>query len=180
MKKRLFVAIDIPPKIKQKIAILQNELKSTEPTATWVKPENMHLSLAFLGESDYNQIPDIIESLDKIKDDSFKIVLSNLDGFPNLAYPHTLWIGVEENLGLFYLQQKIAQHLKKLKLRLDEKKFIPHLTIARLSSRKSIKKLIPKDGVGKFKAKEFILYESELLAEGPKHTPIKNFHLQDV
>ena len=160
MKKRLFIAIDIPSKIKQKIVALQNELKNTGFEAAWVKPEKMHLTLIFLGDTDYNQIPTIIDSLKKLKDDAFEVTFAHINGFPNLMRPHTLWIGVQENLGLFYLQQKIAQRLEKLNLRLDEKKFIPHITIARLIQKKSIEELSFKKEVGTFAAKEFILYES--------------------
>ena len=133
-----------------------------------------------MGEIDYNQIPEIISSLSKLKDDAFEIDFTGLNGFPNSGRTHTLWVGIKDNLGLFYLQKKIAEHLRKLKLKIDEKKFIPHLTIARLSREKSIEKLTFKKELGTFTAKEFILYESELLSGGSKHTSIKSFRLKNV
>lgn len=173
MKKRLFIAIEVPGKIKEKILGLEPAFGE----ASWTKPENMHLTLVFLGNTDYNQIPDIIAGLESIKDDSFEVIFSELGGFPNLRRPHTLWIGIQENPALFYLREKIVKSLSKLNLNIDEKKFIPHLTIARFRKRRPIKLEI-KNNFGKFKAKEFILFDSILSREGPNHQIIKKFQLR--
>jgi len=173
MKKRLFIAIDVPRKIKEKILGFEPHFSE----ASWAKPENMHLTLVFLGNTDYNQIPDIITALDSVKDDSFEVVFSVIDGFPNLRRPHTLWIGIQENPALFYLREKIIKGLSELNLNIDEKKFIPHLTIARFKKRRPIE-LRMEDNFGKFKAKEFILFDSVLSKEGPKHQIIKKFQLR--
>lgn len=177
MKKRLFIAIEVPQRIKEKIADLEHHFEPRFDKALWTKPENIHLTLVFLGNTDYNQIPDIITTLDNIKNDSFEVVFSAIGGFPNLRRPHTLWIGIQENLALFYLREKIIKNLSELNLNIDEKKFIPHLTITRFRKRRPIE-LRMENNFGKFKAKEFILFDSVLSKDGPKHQIIKKFQLR--
>ena len=182
MKKRLFIAIDVPKRIKGKIVELQKNLKTNLQNAIWVRPDNIHLTLVFLDDTDYNQIPEIISTLAKLKDDAFWITFTNIDGFPHLSRAHTIWIGVQDNLGLFYLHKKIAERLRKLNLRIDEKKFIPHITLARIKKAKNVTSALAtfnKINLGKFKVKEFILFESELNPEGPKHKSIKKFSLEN-
>jgi 2'-5' RNA ligase len=179
MRKRLFVAIDIPLAIKEKIVKIQEQLLDKEIKAVLVKPENMHLTIIFLGDVDYNQIPEIIELLSKIKDDSFKIEFEALGGFPSLKNAHTLWLGLKENLALYYLREKISQQIKKLNLRLDEKEFVPHLTLARLKRpRNCLGMQFDARGLDGFWVKEFILYQSELSSDRPKHRPMKKFCLR--
>lgn len=180
MKKRLFVAIEIPGKIKEKIIALQKNFDSQSDDVSWVKPENMHLTLVFLGDTDYNQIPNIIACLERLKDDAFEVSLAEIGGFPNLDKAHTLWIGVRNNLALsalFYLREKIAKCLRGLSLNVDEKNFIPHITIARFKKRREVKLKLGKN-LGKFEAREFILFDSTLTQEGAKHKIIKKFPLR--
>lgn len=180
MKKRLFIAIELPPNIKAKIIEFQDKLKKLPIKATWAKPENIHLTLVFLGEIDYNQIPDIIATLDKLKDDAFEVSFSRLGGFPSLNKVQTLWLGIQENLALSYLQMKISKRLAQLDLKIDERKFIPHITVGRFKKPQNLEKKLSQFAeinFGSFKAKEFILFESELLSKGAKHITIKKFLL---
>jgi len=177
MKKRLFIAIDLPGKIKERIVRLQNNLKTEAPRATWVKPENLHLTLIFLGNTDYSQIPEIISTLSQLKDDAFEITFWDIGGFPNQNRAEIIFLGIKENLALNYLQGKIRERLEKLNLRIDDKKFVPHLTLARLKRPKKMMRIKFDTNIGNFPAKEFILYESELYQEGPKHTLMKKFSL---
>lgn len=179
MKKRLFIAIDLSQKIKERIVRLQNNLKTESPRATWVRPENIHLTLIFLGNTDYNQIPEIISILSKLKDDVFEVTFSSLDGFPNQNRAEIIFLGIKENLALKYLQGKIRTSLEKLNLRIDDKAYVPHLTLARLKRPKKLTKTKIDIDIGNFLAKEFTLYESELQPEGPKHTIIKKFSLKN-
>jgi len=178
MKKRLFIAIDLPGEIKERIARLQDNLKTEAPRATWVRPENIHLTLFFLGNTDYSQIPEIISTLSQLKDDAFEVTFSGLGGFPNQNRAEVIFLGIKENLALKYLQGEIRVSLEKLNLRIDDKKFVPHLTLARLKRPKKLMRIKFDTNVGNFLAKEFILYESELQPEGPKHTLIKKFSVK--
>jgi len=178
MKKRLFIAIDVPKKIKAKITSFQNHLKTKIQEAVWAKQNNIHLTSVFLGDTDYNQIPEIISLLNRLQDDAFEVSFSEIGGFPSQNKAHTLYLGFKENLALYYLQEKIKKRLEKLDIRIDDKEFVPHLTIARLKRPKDLEKLkLSVVNLGKFSVKEFILYESELNSDGQKHTPIKKFYL---
>lgn len=179
MKKRLFVAVEIPGKIKEKIIELQKNFEQRLNDISWVKPENMHLTLVFLGEADYNQIPNIIACLERIKDDAFEISLAEIGGFPNLNKLHTLWVGVKENSAINDLHEKISKSLGELNFNLDDRKFFPHITFGRLKRPKTLKKLpsIQID-LGSFGTKEFILFDSTLTRGGSKHKIIKKFSLK--
>jgi len=178
MKKRLFVAVEIPGKIKEKILELQKNFEQHLNDVSWVKPENMHLTLIFLGEADYNHIPDIIAGLEELKENAFEVSLADIGGFPNLNRPHALWVGVKENPAINYLHKKISKSLSELNFNLDDRKFFPHITFGRLKRPKTLKKLpsIQID-LGSFWAKEFILFDSTLTQKGPKHKIIKKFLL---
>lgn len=178
MKKRLFIAIDLPKGLKARITKLQNILKTEIPSASWVKPENIHLTLIYLGNTDYNQIPEIISSLAKLKDDAFEISFSSVGGFPNQNRAEIIFLGIRESIALKYLHEKIKKRLKKLNLRIDDKIYVPHLTIARLKRPKKLIEIRAATDMGNFLAKEFILYESELFPGGPKHSAIKKFLLR--
>lgn len=178
MKKRLFLAIEMPSKIKEKISAIQNKLRLSRLGATWVKPGNMHVTLVFIGDTDYNQIPEIIGLLSSLRDDAFEVSFSEISGFPSQNKANIIWLGFKENLALYYLQEKIKRRLEEINIKSDNKLFAPHLTIARLDRPKNLEKLKLTAGtLGKFSVRQFILYESELKSDGPKHIPIKKFKL---
>lgn len=182
MKKRLFLAIEIPSKIKQKISDLQEELKAAGVEASWTNPKNIHLTLFFFGDTDYTLIPEICESLLKIDLKSIQIACSNLSGFPDLERPHTLWIGIKENKDLSLLQEKILKILQEANINFDNsKEFKPHLTFARFKKVGNIKEIlgkIPDKDFPCFSVKELVLFESELSNEGPIYKRVKVFTIK--
>lgn len=177
------MAIEIPDEIQQKIRVIQEELKSAGVDAKWVKPENIHLTLVFLGDTDYTLIPKIVESLGKIRSEKLKLTCLNLGGFPNLEKPHNLWVGFKENEEIIHFQEKISKILKAADIQFDDsRKFKPHVTFARIKKSRNLENIvnkISKKDFPCFPVKEIILFESELLSDGPKHTLIKTLPLGD-
>lgn len=174
MKKRLFVAIEIPENTLQKIISFQKVLKEKIKSASWVKPENIHLTLVFLGEVDYTEIPQIINFLYAAKSPRFKINARGVGGFPSLERPHTIWVGVEKSKKIVELQRRLVAHLQKSGFEFEKREFKPHLTVARLGKKINLKtkinlKKIADFQFGAISVKELILFESELSSDGPVH-----------
>lgn len=183
MKNRLFIAIEISNSLRQKIAKLQQDLKSKGFIAKWVKPENIHLTLVFLGAIDKKRQQEVESVLREIDFRQFILKTSGLGLFPNSRRPRILWLGLKDSKELFNLQDFLARSLKKRGLKIDSRKFLGHLTIARFKSKPAPKLLeAVREPIGQFPVKEVCLFQSKLLIEGPKYQkcfaiglkPVKN------
>ncbi len=125
---RLFVAIDLPEDFKQQIAVLQSGI----PDAHWAKPNNAHITLNFLGEISQADMMDIGLVLGKIKSPNFELSLDSVGVFGNAKRPRILWAGVRASEELKFLQQKTTAALNRFGLKLEERRFRPHVTLARV------------------------------------------------
>ncbi|MBM9536154.1 RNA 2',3'-cyclic phosphodiesterase [Desulfobulbus alkaliphilus] len=171
MNKRLFIAIDPPSDIREQLTGLCCGL----PDARWVAPEQLHLTLCFIGEVSGSVFLDIREALDEIRAESFALRFKGVGFFPPRGQPRVVWAGVEKNEALITLQRKITTRLTQLGVALENRKFTPHLTLARLNQ-------TPPSRVGRylqehalfalpeFLVEEFILYSSVLGRKGASHT----------
>jgi 2'-5' RNA ligase len=113
---RLFVGIDLPPPLKLQLSLLAVGL----PGAKWVDPGNHHLTLRFIGEVDEGEAADIDAALAQIRATVGHFGL------------RMLWVGVERNLALQHLHEKIESALGRLGYPPDERRYTPHVTLARL------------------------------------------------
>ena len=127
---RLFVALTLPEDIRTRLAGLSNGL----PGARWVKPENLHLTLRFLGELDNLAAADVDDALAKIQCPGFALTLNGIGHFGEGRKLRALWVGVEANPDLMRLQEKIEQALIRVGLPPEPRKFKPHVTLARFKS----------------------------------------------
>jgi len=127
---RLFVALTLPEDVRQRLAGLANGL----PGARWVKPENLHLTLRFLGEVDNLAAADMDDALAKIQCPGFDLNLNGVGHFGDGRKLRALWVGVEANAELMRLQEKIEQALIRVGLPPEPRKFKPHITLARFKS----------------------------------------------
>ncbi len=167
---RLFVAIDLPDNIKEQVARLCCGL----PGARWVRPEQLHLTLRFIGEVDGGMFQDIQEGLGDTGVDQFTLQLDGVGFFPPRGRPRVVWVGLRPCDGLLHLQRRIESCLVALGLEPETRKFAPHITIARLKN-------TPPARVGRFlenhnlfcstpfPVAEFFLYSSILGRNGAVH-----------
>lgn len=134
---RVFISIELEDDIKEKICNLVSHLKQNNSNIRWVKPENLHITLAFLGEICNKKIPVLCRGLQRVSKthNSFKITFSNLGFFPNPRNPRVLWIGIERNNKLYNLKQDIDNVLDELGIYFNKKPFLPHLTIGRIKTK---------------------------------------------
>ncbi|MFQ5773698.1 MAG: RNA 2',3'-cyclic phosphodiesterase [Kiloniellaceae bacterium] len=169
---RLFVAIPLPEDLRARLARLEEGL----PGARWVAPENLHLTLRFIGEVDGRQAGDIDAALSQVRAERFAVTLAGVDRFGSGGKARTLWVGVEANPDLVRLHAKIEQALQRAGLAPERRKFKPHVTLARFNgnpggrlyaylSRNALLRSEP------FVAEEFVLYSSFLSQAGAIHSP---------
>ena len=124
---RLFTAIELPEASRRRIAGLARPL----PGAVWIKPENMHLTLSFIGEVDEGLAADIDIELARISHQAFEIKLAGVDQFESRARVRAVWVGVERAPELMGLQAKGESALKRAGASPEQRRYTPHVTLAR-------------------------------------------------
>ena len=138
---RSFIAIELPDGLKEELAQLQTQLKSSNPSSVkWVNPFGIHLTLKFLGNIDVARISEITQAIKAATQEMspFHVEVRGLGVFPNLRRVQVVWVGIKgevDKLGKF--QQRIESNLARLGFTPETRPFTPHLTLARLRSQAS-------------------------------------------
>ena len=180
MQKRLFVALDLPDFVKTELAALCTGL----PEVRWTPPEQLHLTLALIGEVDGSTFLDIREALAEIEAPVFSLTLSGLGFFPPRGAPRVLWAGVTDNPALKQVQKKLVSCLHRSGVTLEKRKFSPHITLARLNgaSAKLERWLAARSllRLGPFPVENFALYSSILGRQGATHILEAEYSLADA
>jgi RNA 2',3'-cyclic 3'-phosphodiesterase len=185
--KRIFIAlkIDAGPNL---LGILYSfkSLAGGEKI-TWVDPLNIHLTLAFLGDTEEDRIK--IAGLMLKRECSgfgeFTFTLKGAGLFRSFRDPRVIWIGIENPEMLLRLNDKILTGLRDTGFRIVERPFKPHITLGRIKLLKSpeiLKLFLEKYGeaeIQEVNVREVILYESILKPAGPIYKPIGRFILSD-
>lgn len=128
---RLFVALDLPWPLRQRVAVLSG---AGIPGARWVPPENYHITLRFIGETPAYRAEEIDHTLAALKARSFALTLAGVGTFTRSGRSTTLWVGVERNPSLDHLQNKIETALQRIGLEPERRRFAPHVNLARLDN----------------------------------------------
>ncbi|HCX87852.1 MAG TPA: RNA 2',3'-cyclic phosphodiesterase [Gammaproteobacteria bacterium] len=127
---RLFVAIDIPDSIREELTGWRISVRG----ARWARPNQMHLTLVFLGEQQPGVYRGICESLEKIEFTPFELQFHKVGYFGSKKSPRTLWADIRESPELLTLQKRVSAQCRELGVEIEVRKFRPHLTLARLDS----------------------------------------------
>lgn len=125
---RLFVALDLPDAVKDRLGRISYGL----PGAAWISPEDMHLTVRFIGEVDDFQFGTIREALGGVQEKSFYLGLKGVGHFPKRGDPTVLWTGVPENDSLIRLRNRIENLLVRRGVEPEARKFHPHITLAKI------------------------------------------------
>jgi RNA 2',3'-cyclic 3'-phosphodiesterase len=184
--KRIFIAVKIEggETLLTMISLLKSQLSGGK--IGWTNPENIHITLSFLGDTDENLIRDINSMLKKNCEGSggFELVIKGTGVFRNINDPRIIWIGIEQSEKLLSLNGVIIKGLMELGIKIEDRPFKPHLTIGRikrLNDKETLKALIDKYQNSAFQKsviKEVILYESILHQSGPVYIPLAKFSLE--
>ena len=179
MNKRLFVALDLPEAAKEELTALQGGL----PEARWTPPEQLHLTLCFIGETDGTLFLDIRDALAEIAAPALELRLTGLGFFPPRQTPRVLWAGVAENPGLTRLQKQVATLLRHTGAELERRRFSPHITLARLGegAQPRLQRYLGAHALfsgSPFAVEHFTLYSSILGRNGATHIPEAEYPLR--
>jgi RNA 2',3'-cyclic 3'-phosphodiesterase len=187
MMKRIFAAIKIHPgpRILEILDILQKDL--SDEKINWVKPENMHLTLKFFGDTPDKNIQQIITALNSptLLVNPFDITLKGLGSFGSSRFPRVIWLGIETNPGLSTLYDAINNALKPLGHKPDKPFFTPHLTLGRIRDIKTPDQLYGLESefndeeFQKCTIEKFTLYQSILSPKGSLYKPLHEFKLKN-
>jgi 2'-5' RNA ligase len=133
---RSFIAVELASRVTARAKALVEKLKTPGVDVNWVPPQQMHLTLKFLGNVADAEIPEICSVVSRAaaEIEPFEIICRGLGGFPSSAQARTLWIGIEQgHAELCELQAAIDNALSnKLGFAKEQKSFTPHLTIGRV------------------------------------------------
>lgn len=143
---RAFIAIDIGDGIRQRLDELQRKLKKTHAQVRWVKPANMHLTLAFLGEIDSERIAPLETALVDVlrRTESFELKVEGTGFFGKPSRPRVIWAGIAECPPLLDAHKRTVQAVEAAGIELDGKPFSPHLTLGRVKGQGHTESLMQK------------------------------------
>ncbi len=175
---RLFVALDLPWALKQRLRMLAGGV----PGARWVPPENYHLTLRFIGETPKHRAEEIDEALLALRARPFTLCLSGIGTFDKGGRAVSLWAGVERNPALDHLQNKIETALQRVGVEPERRRFAPHVTLARLDNVPEAKLAGFIQSNNLFRAEpvaveHFTLFSSRLGKEQAVYTPEVDYEL---
>lgn len=167
---RLFVAIELPEDVRGRVAALCGGV----PGAKWVKPENLHLTLRFIGEVPEDRFHDIDAALAQIRAPAFEVELDGVGCFPPRGQARVLWVGVTKNGALAHLYGKVESALVRTGLKPEGRKYSPHVTLARLKGApvRRIQEFVAEHNLfraGPFPVVNFTLFSSFLSQSGAIH-----------
>ncbi len=182
---RLFVAVPFPAGVKNELGKLIDNWQREKDKVGWVKKENLHLTLKFLGETPVEKLEALKTNLSSnLKTPSaFTLSLSGAGAFPNLNRARVIWIGVSEGKEkLAELAQKVEEATRPLGFPAEEREFSAHLTVGRVKNNRLSERLLTKVRACTFEVKgiivsEVVLYQSELAPGGSSYTPLVRFEL---
>jgi 2'-5' RNA ligase len=189
---RLFVALDIDAEIRARIARFLEGVQPFAPEPRWVKPESLHVTLKFIGET-----PDLDRIRGALREVKARAVTTSFRGtgfFPAPRSARVFWIGIEADAALAELAQKIEDALTPLGIEKESRAFTPHLTLARSGSGRPRREkgdprnrqfellqkrlaAMPPPQFGTMTAREFYLYQSKLNPKGAVYTKVERYPL---
>jgi RNA 2',3'-cyclic 3'-phosphodiesterase len=184
---RVFVAIELPAPVRRELIEHIGRLRTLVPDAraSWVREENLHLTLKFLGDVPLAKVESIAQPTQDAAKlvEPFELVVGGAGAFPPNGQPRVLWIGIEDSSGrLGLLHQTLEAECEKAGFAREQRPFHPHLTIARIRKPHDSRNLAAIHNEVGFepetvRASELAVVRSELRSEGSRHIVISRHSL---
>ncbi|RSK28225.1 RNA 2',3'-cyclic phosphodiesterase [Bacillus sp. HMF5848] len=180
-----FVAAVLPQEFKQHIERYYSILKDALPFQRWVHPEDLHLTLAFLGKSGQEQLQKLVHDLNLLLQEkqAFSVTLHGLSTFGKVTSPRVLWCGIKRKDELFSIQKAVYNICTQNGYALDQRPYSPHITLARkwlseepFRENTPVASAFTEEFSYKIKIKEIAIYKT-CLNRTPKYNPIHKFQL---
>jgi len=184
---RLYVALEIPTAVRGNLAALIEELRAADAAAAknkarWVRPENLHVTLKFIGNVDAGKLEAIRAVLGEVRTGGdVELRFRGVGFFPNEKRPRVLWAGIAASPNLAPLAAEIDARLEKLGIARETREYAPHLTLARFDPPGISEKLraaAQENATREFGAVrtgEFHLFESKTRPTGAEYTRLSSF-----
>jgi len=172
---RLFIALPFAPPVKQRLGEIIAEFKQFDEPVRWVKADNIHLTLRFLGETEEKLVPRLQEMITTIapRYQSVEANFSTLGAFPNLRRPRVIWVGLTDlPEHLFALADEIEQKIRQLGFKPEHRRFKPHVTLGRVKRDRQVRVLpaeierYPMEPIA-VRLDTLTLFKSTLTPDGP-------------
>lgn len=130
---RVFVAINLPGSERERLHAATGAIKEADFPVRWVAPQNVHLTLKFLGEVPETEVSDVAAAIDEAlrSTERFTMTFGGLGAFPSLRRPKVIWVGVEPKAELLDVQSRVESALADLGHPPEKRDFRAHLTIGR-------------------------------------------------
>ncbi|MHA1713630.1 MAG: RNA 2',3'-cyclic phosphodiesterase [Candidatus Ranarchaeia archaeon] len=188
-KLRVFISIDLPEILQQRVVSVQEQLTATGIKTKLVEPKNIHFTLKFIGDTPESKIASIRSALGKIDFSAYDLPVKGVGCFPSSRRPRIVWLGVGDETSVLKTQllvNDINSILATLGIPKDPRPFRPHVTIARVRRpirpanpeharfQKFLKKNIAFD-CGVMRVTEFCLKKSTLTPQGPIYSTLSKF-----
>lgn len=185
---RSFIAIELPEVIRTQLKDLQDNLKTCRFKVRWVRPENIHLTLKFLGNIDETDIEKVRGTLTSRVDRFTPLSLSvkGVGVFPGIRRPRIIWSGMGGQLSaLAALQKALAEDLAAIGFQQEKRAFKAHLTLGRVKG--AIDALKLRDAIQAFNnfeseiftADKIFLFKSDLKPGGPVYSKLNAFVMNE-
>ncbi len=185
-KIRAFIAVELAPNVREALAKIQAALKKAGADVKWVRPENIHITLKFLGYITPEQLKAITEIFPEIYKGiaPFDVALSVLSAFPSANRPRVIWVGLEDKKDqLKIMAERTEREMEKIGFPKEERGFTSHITLGRTRSSKNLPKLAQALQATVLAApisqtiRKIILFKSILSPSGPTYEPLLTHEL---
>lgn len=176
---RLFTAVEIPESVRLRLSLLQGGV----PGARWSPPENLHLTLRFIGDVDEAMANDVDDALSTLRSPAFNLTLKGVGEFGG-SEAHALWAGVAPCPGLNHLVAKIERGLQRIGRPAETRKYAPHVTLAHLKDTPlhRVHEFLAAHNLfdsGPFAVKTYSLFSSHQTARGSLYRAERTYPLDD-
>lgn len=180
LRLRTFIAVLLDDAVRRRVTALRDELASLAPDVKWVEPENLHVTMLFLGEVDALEVVDVCRAVREVcgQYPPLELTLAGVGCFPNERRPKVFWAGIDQGReALIALHHALEAPLLRLgAYRREEREFTPHVTLGRArggeipeSLRQQLKRAGQWRG-GRLEVDAIHVMSSELTPQGPRYS----------
>jgi RNA 2',3'-cyclic 3'-phosphodiesterase len=176
---RTFIAIDVSPAVRKQLVALQDELRAVSEDVKWVEPENLHLTLKFLGDVDETDLYAVCKMVARAVADlsAFAMDMCGVGAFPSAGRPRVIWAGVGQGAQeLTHIHGSLDKVFGAEGYPREDRLFTPHLTLGRVRQQQRTPRLagalhdLSKWEGGITPVHEILVLSSQLSPNGPTHT----------
>jgi 2'-5' RNA ligase len=179
---RVFIAIELPSKIRQALGEIQRELRPVTNSARWVAPDSIHITLKFVGEIPEKRIAEIDTALTGLNWKRFNVTVRGVGFFPGTRSPRVFWAGLAAPT-MKELAEEIDIRMERLGFDKEKRAFRPHITLARARDGRIDSSLVlgaaeyEEHDFGSFTVGSVFLFKSTLKPAGAVYEKLKEYVL---